>query len=72
VPPEHIETWVVADISVLTATAIRYWRGNDRDSWHQDIDRAAVFSSERMANIAMTQFMVSDYYPGSQVKMKPP
>lgn len=72
VPPEQLETWVVADISVLTTTAIRYWRGDDRDSWHRDIDRAAVFSSERMANIVMTQFMVNDYYPGSQVKMKPP
>lgn len=72
IPPAHPEIWVVVDISVLTNTAIRYWRGNDRDSWHRDIDRAAVFSSERMANIVMTQYMVNDYYPGCQAKVKPP
>lgn len=67
IPPIIVEQWVVAEVSDLTGTVIRYWRGTDRDHWHKVIDRAAVFGSERMARICQSEFLVGEYYPQSKV-----
>jgi hypothetical protein len=66
IPPTHVEQWVIADVSELTGTVVRYWRGTDRDHWHKEHTFAAVFPSERVARIYQQQFMVEDYYPRSR------
>lgn len=70
-PPPIVEHWIVVEVSPLTNTVIRYWRGTDRDHWHQASERAAVFSSERSARIHSQQFMVDDYYPRATVMQIP-
>lgn len=67
VPPATVEQWIVVEISELTGTVLRYWRGTDRDHWHKIPEHAAVFRSERMARICQTEFMVGDYYPRSRI-----
>jgi len=66
IPPVHVEQWVIAEVSEITGIPIRYWRGTDRDHWHTDHTRAAVFPTERLTRIYQQQFMVHDYYPRSR------
>jgi hypothetical protein len=66
-PPVSTTRWVVVEISNVTGSVQRYWRGTDRDHWVTQPDKARMFMSDLTANRAAEEHLLDIYRPSYAV-----
>lgn len=69
--PNPEQMWAVVEVSNLSGSVVRYWRGTDRDKWTPHPDKARLFRTDSNAIRAAEEHMLDVYRPSYRVVVLP-